>query len=221
MQAEATHILLVDELDEFERTSQFARSDLEALRAVADWIKTFVVQPHKDLGRAGPVCPFVPEALERKALWLIPERSADRSPVDVVELIIGYQKLFFDARPDQGDDTVHKAFFVVFTDLSADRANEFFDDLLERLAVPSYVNDGFAMGAFYEGNKATAIYNPSFRPFTSPVPSLLMRRTVVSDWKFFLDDDDSLKNWAHRFGESGARELAEELRGLPWRSRSD
>jgi hypothetical protein len=37
-----------------------------------------VVRPHEDLGRAGPVCPFVPGALERKTLWLAPEQVADR-----------------------------------------------------------------------------------------------------------------------------------------------
>ena len=48
------------------------------------------------------------------------------------------------------------------------------------------------MGPFYEGNEGTAIYNPSFRPFTSPVPFLLMRHAVISDWKFFLDNEDWL-----------------------------
>src|SRR5262245_27424716 len=40
----------------------------------------------------------------------------------------------------------------------------------------------------------------------------------MSDWKFFLDNDDLLKRWAHRYGGSGVRALAEELRRLPWRT---
>lgn len=77
------------------------------------------------------------------------------------------------------------------------------------------------LGEFYEGNEGTAIYNASFRPFTSPVPFLLMRLAVISDWKFFLDDDEWLDRWAGRYEASGARALAEELRPLPWRARSD
>jgi hypothetical protein len=50
--------------------------DLDALSAVADWIKTLVVKPHKDLGRAGTVCHFLPGSLERKTLWLAPEQIA-------------------------------------------------------------------------------------------------------------------------------------------------
>jgi hypothetical protein len=212
-----TNLFLLEDLEDVGKTSELAESDLDALHAVADWIKTFVVRPHKDLGRAGPVCPFVPEALERKILWLAPEQIADLEVPAVVELIHGYQRLFLDAQPTDGDDAKYKVIVVVFTDLSADRAQGVFDDVLQHLAVPSYVEDGIVFGPFYEGHEGTAIYNSSFRPFRSPVPFLFVRHGVISDWKFFLDNDDQLNRWAHRYGESGVRALAEELRRLPWR----
>jgi hypothetical protein len=212
-----TNLFLLEDLEDVGKTSELAESDLDALHAVADWIKTYVVRPHKDLGRAGPVCPFVPEALERKTLWLAPEQIADLEVPAVVELINGYQRLFLDAQPTDGDDANYKVIVVVFTDLSADRAQGVFDDVLQHLAVPSYVEDGIVFGPFYEGHEGTAIYNSSFRPFRSPVPFLFVRHGVISDWKFFLDNDDQLNRWAHRYGESAVRALAEELRRLPWR----
>ncbi len=160
----------------------------------------------------------MPGALVRKTLWLAPERVAERSVPDVVELIKGYHRLFNDAEPTDGDDAPYKSFVVVFADLSAERANEFFGDVLEQLAVPSYVKDGFVMGGFHEGHEGTAIYNASFRPFTSPVPFLLVRQAVVSDWKFFLDNEDWLNRWAVRYRDAGAQALAEEIRRLPWRA---
>ena len=217
LSAETTHLFLLEDLEDAGRARTLAEADLNALRAVADWIKAFVARPHKDLGRAGPVCPFVPGALERKTLWLAPEQIADLSVPDVVELISGYQRLFLDAQPADGDDAVYKSFVVVFTDLPVERAQALFDDVLEQLAVPSYVKDGFVMGGFSEASEGTAIYNASFRPFTSPVPFLLVRQTVVSDWKFFLDDEEWLPLWARRYGESGAQALAGQLRHLPWR----
>ena len=70
-----TNLFLLEDLVHPSRTGGLAASDLDALRAVADWINDYVIRPHKDLvGRTGPVCPFVPGALERKALWLAPER---------------------------------------------------------------------------------------------------------------------------------------------------
>ena len=100
--------------------------------------------------------------------------------------------------------------------MSADRAQGVFDDVLQHLAVPSYVEDGIVFGPFYEGHEGSAIYNSTFRPFRSPVPFLFVRHGVISDWKFFLDNDDQLNRWAHRYGESAVRALAEELRRLPW-----
>jgi hypothetical protein len=217
--AQATNLFLVEDLEDASRTSELAEGDLDALRTVVDWTKSFIVRPHQDLGRAGPVCPFVPESLDRRTIWLAPEHVGDRTVPEVVELVRGYQRLFLDAQPS-GDDAIYKAIVVVFTDLSPDRAGDLFGQVLQDLAVPSYEADGFVMGGSFEGNEAGAIYNPSFRPFTSPVPFFLIRQAVPSDWKFFLDDDAWLKLWAQRHGGSGAEALAQELRRLPWRAQA-
>src|SRR5215831_4178121 len=79
MPAQITDLFLLENLEDASRTRELAEDDRSALRAVADWIKTFVAKPHKDLGRAGPVCPFVPVAWEHNTLWLAAERSAHES----------------------------------------------------------------------------------------------------------------------------------------------
>jgi hypothetical protein len=214
-----TNLFLPEDLDD--RKGELRESDVDALRAVADWIKAFVAQPNKDLGRDGSVCPFVPGSLERRTLWLAPEHIADRDLPDVVELMSGYQRLFLDTQPVEGDDARYKTIVVVFTDLSADRAQDVFDAVLDELATPSYEKDGILFGPFYEGNEGTALYNSDFQPFQSPVPFLFVRNGVVSDWKFFLDDEEQLNRWADRYQGDGARALAEELRPLPWRGRRD
>ena len=215
--AQTSNLLLLEDLDDVAKTEQLAEGDLDALRAVADWIKTYVVRPHEDLiGRDGTVCPFVPGSLERKVLWLAPEKIAERDASDVVELVGAYKKLLLETQP-AGDDAHYNVIVVVFTDLPAERAKRVFDDVLEHLAASSYADDGILFGPYYEGNEATAIYNSNFRAFESPVPFLFVRHGVTPDWKFFLDDDEWLDLWARRNGASGAEALAEELRHLPWR----
>jgi hypothetical protein len=189
MAARSTNLFLLEDLEDSSRTRDLADSDLGALRAVADWIKSFVVKPHKDLGRPGTVCPFVPGSLERKVLWLAPEQIADRGEPAAIELAGGYKRLFLQTQPTGGDDADYKVIVVVFTDLRADRAQGIFDNVLHHLAVPSYADDGILFGPYYEGNEGTAIYNPTFRPFQSPVPFLFVRPTVVSDWKLALRDE--------------------------------
>jgi hypothetical protein len=214
MPTHTTDLFLLEDLEDAGRTSELAESDLDALHAVADWIEAYVVEPHEELGRAGPVCPFVPRSLERRTLWLAPEQIADRGVPDVVELLSGYKTLFLDAERTGGDDVNYNVIVVVFTDLSTDRAQSVFDAALEQLAVPSYAEDGTVFGPFYEGHAGTALYNPSFRPFQSPVPFVFVREGVIGDWKFFLDKEDWLDLWARRFGQAAVHALAEELRPL-------
>ena len=216
MSAQSTNLFLFEDLEDASRTRELAESDRNALRAVADWTKSFVARPHRDLGRAGPVCPFVPVAWEHKTLWFAAERSADRSAPDVIQLIEGYKRLLLAAQPVDGENASYKSIVVVFPDLPAAQAKDFFGGVLQQIGAPSYANDGLVMGPFYEGNDGTAVYNPTFRPFTSPVPFLLMRRAVVSDWKLFLNNEDWLRLWAHRYGEAAVEALADELRRFPW-----
>jgi len=213
MPTQATRLFLLEDLEDAGRTSGLSESDLDGLRAIADWITTYVTQPHEELvGHAGPVCPFLPGSVERKSLWLAPERVGE---ANVVELMRGYKRLLLEQA--DGDDDVYDVIAVVFSDLPAERAQGVFGEVIEQLAVPSYAEDGVLFGPYYAGNEATALYNPGFRPFESPVPFMFVRHGVVGDWKFFLDDDEWLGLWAHRFGESATHALAEELRRLPWR----
>ena len=74
--ARTTNLFLLQDLDNPTRTGKLAEKDLSALRTVAYWIETFVARPHKNLGREGPVCPFVPGALDRRVLCSLRSRSA-------------------------------------------------------------------------------------------------------------------------------------------------
>lgn len=216
MTAQTTQLLRPEDLEHVENTSGLPATD--ALRAVSRWLHDFVACPHAELGRAGTVCPFVPGSLSRRVLWFAHEEIADRDVAAVVELMADYKRLFLELAPLDDDDAIYKTVIVVFPDLPAPRAGAIFAEVLGELAASSYEEDGVIYGPFYEGNDATAIYNSSFRPFQSPFPFLFVRHTVLSDWKFFVDDDALLDRWARRFGPAGTAALAQELRRLPWRA---
>jgi hypothetical protein len=97
-----------------------------------------VARFHEDLGRPDPSVPSWPGPWNAGSLWLAPEQIADRSAPAVVELMSGYTRRFVNAQPTDGDDARYKVIVIVFTDLSADRAQGVFDDVLQDLAVPSY-----------------------------------------------------------------------------------
>jgi uncharacterized protein (DUF697 family) len=208
-----TNLFLLQDLEE--RASKLPEGERAALRRTADWIKAFVAKPNKDLGRSGPICPFVVGGLERKTLWLAPERIA--SAADVGRLADGYKQLLLQARPTEGDDTKYKAIVVVETDASVKFGAIADDPQLGELERRLYADDGVVLGVFHDKNTGSAIYNASFQPFQAPVPFLLLRQAVISDWKFFLENPEWLGIWARRFGESAVTALAEQLRRTNWR----
>ena len=221
MSTRTADLFLVEDLEGNGEASDLAPRDREALRAVADWIKSFILEPNDELGRPGPVCPFMPTSVERQTMWLAPAHVGDGSAAHVIESLNSYKRRLLEVGPPDDGNTDYNVITVVFTDLPADRAQDVFDDVLGEIAVPSYVEDGIVFGPFYDGNQATAIYNNGFRPFRSPVPFIFVRHGVVGDWKFFVEKEDWLTLWARRFGEQGASALAAELRRLPWNARRD
>ena len=192
--------------------------DREALRTVGAWLDDFITKPHKDLGRSGTVCPFVPGSLERRRLRLVAEHVAELDVPAVADLMQAYRRLLLETAPPNSDDAMYSTIIVVFPDLPAERAGQVFGEALGRIGVEAFEKDGIIFGPFFDGNEGTAIYNPDFRPFQSPVPFIFVRYTVFSDWKFFLDDDAALDRWARHFGPAGTAVLAKELRRMPWRA---
>lgn len=198
------------------RTASLATGDLQALRSVSDWIQTFIIEPNENLGRSGPVCPFTPVAINHDALWLALEHTEGQGLSAMIERVRRYNRLLLANEPTHGEFASYKAIFIVFADLPAGAAQEFFDSLLKPIGLPFYAHDGLVIGPFFEGNEGTAIYNANFRPFRSPVPCLLMRRAVVSDWKFFLNNPEWFEVWKRTHAGEAVDALAAALRELPW-----
>jgi hypothetical protein len=219
MSTPTTELLLLEDLEQPGRAGALPDRDREALQATADWIRSYVLKPHPEIGRPGPVCPYLPVSVQRQELWLAAEHVGDGDVPDVIEIVNGYKRRLLDAGTEPGDDANLRVIVVVFPDLPAERAPDVFDGVMQQISVPSYAEDGIIFGPYYDGNQATAVYNNGFRPFESPVPFLFVRHTVVGDWKFFLDQPEWFGHWAHRFGESATHALADELRRLPWNAR--
>jgi hypothetical protein len=215
----SNNLFLFADIESSAQSSAIPPSDLIALRAVADWTKAYIITPNNELGRSGPICPFTPVALQHDALWLALEHTTGRSLSEMIERLKGYNQLLLLNAPTQGEIADYKSIVVVFTDLPSAKAKEFFEALLKPISLQFYENDGLVIGPFFEGNEGTAIYNANFRPFTSPVPLLLMRRAVVSDWKFFLNNPEWFKVWTRTHGAEGTNALAAELRRFPWNAR--
>ena len=130
----------------------------------------------------------------------------------------GYKKLLLDAQPTEGDDAIYRVIVIVFTDLPAERAQDVFDEVLKAAGSSVVCGPSNSLWPVLRRKRGDCgLQLPRFRPFQSPVPFLFVRYGVISDWKFFLDDEEALNRWARQYGEYTVPTLAKELRRTNWR----
>lgn len=154
---------------------------------ILHWVNSFLARPHAELGRKGPVCPFVPISLEMDTIWLAEIGHSNPDPEQVAAIITRYRDLFLEAEPKSGPDMINKAFLVVFSGLGAEGA-AVVDQVQYRLK-RFFVEKGLMLGEFHANNQSPGLRNPDFRPLRSPVPMLAIRYMVDSDLPFLARED--------------------------------
>ncbi|HEU4422925.1 MAG TPA: hypothetical protein VFR67_10385 [Pilimelia sp.] len=177
-----------------------AEGALEKLRAVVRWAEDYLCRPHPELGRKGPVCPYVQSALERGTFYLAVLRGESFPPELLGERLVRYRDWFRELEPAHGPAAQFKTILLVFPDLPHQAAAAVVDATQERLK-PRYVGDGLMIGEFHPGPPPKAgLWNPDFRPLRSPQPLLAIRHMVPSDLPFLADDRDLVAAYLEHFG---------------------
>jgi hypothetical protein len=162
------------------------------------WVRDYLCRSHPQLGRSGPVCPYVPRALDSGTLWaaVVPGRPAHAD--DVVGVMRRYRD-WFTARTDPGD--VHHALLVVFPAVAPEDVGWAVEQA-QRRAKTAFARAGLMIGEFHDGPPAAGgIRNPAFRPLRSPLPLLAMRRMVATDLPFLSGAPEHLAAYRALFPE--------------------
>jgi hypothetical protein len=159
------------------------------LAATHDWVETFLGRTHPQLGRPGPVCPFVPRALEMGTVWMRVEH-VESPRIECIETAVrGYAKLFHTLPPLTGDTALLKAVLLIFPDIEQP---ELIDRAQESLK-PLFIREGLMIGEFHATNDTPGLHNRNFRPLRSPYPMLAIRQLVSTDLPFLVRESDSVE----------------------------
>lgn len=164
------------------------------LACVIDWVQNFLGNTHPELGRKGPVCPFVPISLELDTIWMAEIKEAHLSSDQIAQIITSYRDLFLETEPKQGPEMMNKAFLVVFSNLLENGAHVV-DEVQYKLK-RYFVAKGLMLGEFHANNESPGLRNPDFRPLRSPIPMLAIRYMVDSDLPFLMRADYSAEERA-------------------------
>ncbi len=172
----------LSEIEQFQR-------DLPYLIEITEWVKDFLGNPHPDLGRPGPVCPFVPQSLKSNNLQLAVIRPQKLETKQIEEIVFLYRDIFLKIEPRVGQAALNKAIILIFPDVHIDDTSRLIDSVQQKLK-PFFVEQGLMLGEFHNRTESPGLHNPNFRPLRSPIPLLAIRHMVESDLPFLQATDD-------------------------------
>lgn len=159
------------------------------------WIREYLMEPHAELGRAGPVCPFARASTDQDMLWIAEVRGERPMFSQLVAELHALRDTFMELAPADGPESLLKAVFIVFPDL----ADVTVIDAVQRALKPDFVDVGLMVGQFYDGCTERGLWNADFRPLQSPVPLLAIRHMVASDFAFLNTSPAWIEAYLRRF----------------------
>lgn len=166
-----------------------------AFDRVVSWSREYLCRPHGELGRSGPVCPYVQRAMDKGLFFLTACPGTDLDAETIVETVKGFRDWFLDLEPREGNEAFLKTILVLFPDLSLEDAPRLIDGTQGRLKA-EYVARGLMIGEFHAGPPPKAgLWNSAFRPLSCPVPLLAIRHMVATDFPFLREDPDLIRTY--------------------------
>ena len=175
---------------------------LPAARLIFGWAGDYLSQPHPDLGRPGPVCPYVPQSLRSSRFWVTAHHAARPEPADLVRTVLRYHDWFGRLGPAEGHRAQLKTILVLFPGIATADAPRLVDRA-QLMLKTDFVRAGLMVGEFHPGPpQAPGLWNEDFRPLRSPVPLLAIRHMVPSDLPFLIRDARHLAAYLSRFGDA-------------------
>ena len=177
----------------------------DELTSVADYVINVLASEHPELGRPGPVCPFMPGAVQRNLVHIASSDLEDEPAI--TEMMDHLRGVFASASSrSAGNNALFSAFIVLFPKLADDTGAKVISRVQKSLK-PAFVKQGFMIGEFYPGCPATGLHNLDFRPFDAPVHSLAIRHMTVFDAPFLVGHDDLVEAYYERFGAEGRKRM--------------
>lgn len=177
-------------------------SSLEVLAAgdetrdeVSAWLASYVSQPHPDLGRPGPVCPFVAPAVAAGTVFYVACRFDGEATLERMTDALDEALRCFQLLAWQEEKVELASLVVIFPDLA--EADWHLIDDSHSANKTKFVEAGCMIGQFHPTCDEPAARNPDFPVNRAPLPLIVIRHIASHDI-LFLDENP---HWVEHFGE--------------------
>lgn len=172
--------------------SRCTQATLDGVRA---WALEHLTQPLGEIGRDGPVCPYVGPAMRRDLIWVGRVSGARPWPPYVRLVIEDALELFSKLPPETGGSAVLRCLVTAMPDLPDYRL---IDDLHAALKT-RFVERGLMLGQFYPGCTEPGLWNKDYHPLDAPIPMLVVRTMMATDFPFLLSRPEWMSAYVKKF----------------------
>ncbi|MEU6060707.1 DUF6875 domain-containing protein [Streptomyces sp. NPDC047097] len=179
-------------------TDVFSVDLAKSLQAVDGWLSDYIRRPHPDLGRSGPVCPFVAPAQKAEALEIRVRLVGPTPSLTLVEEIIRCALDEFGELDWKSGNPHLRSLLLVLPDLPYAQLGLL--DAAHAALKPESVRRGLMIGQFHERCTERGAHNPEFEVSWAPVPMVAVRSMAIHDVLFLADRREWFEEYASRFG---------------------
>ncbi|MFJ9968932.1 DUF6875 domain-containing protein [Streptomyces avermitilis] len=170
-----------------------------ALESVDSWLTEYISASHPEIGRTGPICPFVSPSRKNRTLE-IRIRLVGRAPsLELVEEIARSSLREYALTSWQGRNPMLQAMVVVIPDLRSEDTGML--DQAQARVKDDFVAQGLMIGQFHENCDVTAARNPRFTVSKAPVPVLAIRAIALHDVFFLSERPHWFQKYREKFGK--------------------
>ena len=175
-------------------------------RSIAQWVTSYLMTSHPDLGRPGEVCPFTSRAYQLDTIRI--GVSFAHSPDGTVirqtmrDCLRQFASIACDATTTQ-----FRTVIVGFPNLTDQEGVGALRTAQRRLTLRC-LWDGLMIGRFHPASEDEGLWNPDFRPMRAPIPLLAVRHLVRNDAPFALRHPALLASYLCRYAAAAPRHLS-------------
>ncbi len=175
------------------------------LATLHQWLDTYPMNPHPDLGRTGAVCPFTRMARRIDAMRVAICRAMPHEE-DAAAAMIARGWGALKAIPVEPSAEQFRAVVIGFPNCDSDAGVEMLRRAQRRFKYYAVFNFRM-MGFLHPRSEAGGLWNPDFRPLRAPMPTIALRCMVEQDAPFIATHRLQWAPYLIRFGIPGARRI--------------
>jgi hypothetical protein len=175
-------------------------SEVRLAGRVLDWLTSYIAQPHPEIRRRGPMCPFVGPAVAHDDLTIVICSGVDGSDPGEVEAIVRAQvDVYRREHPIDLRSEKHRAVVMVLPEIEPPRTSVM-DDVHAAIK-DELMEYGVMLGQFHPTCEVPAARNPDFPAQRAEIPCFALRPMTLHDILFIHDDDFRFEQYRKIFGD--------------------